>query len=114
MNCSVSWARYGQALYVQPLYMNYIVLISLAPYKIEVTYVKDIYSGDKMVRLVVNDDIDIHDYIEKPTPIEPMVWDVPHEATKDAKLLLRWNSEGDMGGTGRGCQVAEVWLIRKK
>jgi len=114
MNWRVSWARYGQALYGQPLYMKYTDLDPEAHYQIKVTYVKDLYSGDKMVRLVANDDIEIHDYIEKPTPIEPMVWDVPHEATKDGKLLLRWNSEGDMGGTGRGCQVAEVWLIRKK
>lgn len=113
INWRVSWARYGQTLYGQPMYMKYTDLDPDARYQVKITYVKDLYSGDKMVRLVANEDVEIHDYIEKPKVITPLVWDIPHEATKDGELILRWNSEGDMGGTGRGCQVAEVWLIRK-
>ena len=36
----------------------------------------------------------------------------PPPATADGTLTLRWTREPGRGGNGRGCQVAEVWLIR--
>ena len=35
------------------------------------------------------------------------------EATTGGVLDLRWYGVPGRGGAGRGCQVAEVWLIKK-
>jgi hypothetical protein len=29
-------------------------------------------------------------------------------------LTLTWQSNPDRGGPGRGCQIAEVWLIKAR
>jgi hypothetical protein len=42
-----------------------------------------------------------------------MEFDVPREATSGGDLRLRWYGELGLGGNGRGCQVAEVWLMIK-
>ena len=42
----------------------------------------------------------------------PLEFDVPAKATRDGTLDLDFTTEG-IRGNGRGCQVAEVWLIRK-
>ena len=43
----------------------------------------------------------------------PLEFDIPREATRDGTLDLDFTAEPGRGGNGRGCQVAEVWLIRK-
>ena len=55
---------------------------------------------------------EIHALIEKPDPPRPVEFDIPAGATADGELTLRWTREPGLGGNGRGCQVAEVWLIR--
>jgi hypothetical protein len=42
-----------------------------------------------------------------------MEFDIPAAATQDGELRLKWYRTPGLGGSGRGCQVAEVWLIRK-
>jgi hypothetical protein len=49
----------------------------------------------------------------KPSPIQPLEFDLPTEATANGELTLTWTREPGLGGNGRGCQVAEVWLIRR-
>src|SRR5262249_11775356 len=46
-------------------------------------------------------------------PFEPVEFDVPAAATAGGKLTLTWTPEPGAGGPGRGCQVCEVWLLRK-
>ena len=36
----------------------------------------------------------------------------PREATSSGELTLTWQSNPERGGPGRGCQIAEVWLIK--
>jgi hypothetical protein len=48
----------------------------------------------------------------KKIPPEPLVFDVPSEATKSGELTLSWFREPGLGDNGRGCHVAEVWLIK--
>jgi hypothetical protein len=45
-------------------------------------------------------------------PVRPLEFDVPKEATAGGYLRLRWYGEMGLGGNDRGCQVAEVWLVR--
>ena len=64
------------------------------------------------VRLVANDKHEVHPPMPKPSPVKPVEFDVPLEATPAATLTLTWRAEG-LGGAGRGNQMAEVWLMRK-
>ena len=41
-------------------------------------------------------------------------FDIPAAATAGGELILTWTAEAGRGGTGRGCQVAEVFLMKKR
>jgi hypothetical protein len=105
-NWRVSWAQYMQTLYGQPLKMHYCNLDTAAQYEVKVTYIG---TG---IRLMA-DNIKVHDYLERAKEIGPVSFDVPKNATADGDLTLQWNAQTN-GGTGRGCQIAEVWLIKKQ
>jgi len=107
LNYRVSWGRYMQTLYGHPLKMHYSNLDKTAQYIVKATYV------GKEVRLLADKDIIIHDYMRRDT-IKPVAFDIPLEATKDGELTLKWNMKLGQGGHGRGCQIAEVWLMKKQ
>jgi len=101
---------HAESLYDAPLQMRYIGLDDKAGYKIRV-----VYGGDDFrhkIRLVADEGIEIHPYIAKPFPIEPMEFAIPPGVIKKGELLLTWSGEQGLGGNGRTCQVSEVWLIR--
>jgi hypothetical protein len=106
-----SWLDHAESLLDQPLLMRYTDLDPTAQYKIRVVYAGD--GLEKKIRLRANDGIEIHPYIAKPSPIMPIEFDIPAEATRSGELLLRWNREPGRGDNGRGCQVSEAWLIKK-
>jgi hypothetical protein len=95
----------------EPLRMRYTDLDRDAQYKIRVVYAGD--SPRQKIRLVANGEIEIHPFVEKPAPYRPMEFDVPREATRNGELNLAWTREPGQGGNGRGCDVAEIWLIKK-
>ncbi len=82
-----------------------------ASYKVKVVYTGDMFQVK--VRLSANDSIEVHPFLLKPRDMTPLEFDIPREATRDGTLTLTWTAEPGRGGNGRGCQVAEVWLIRK-
>ncbi|MCX5756982.1 MAG: hypothetical protein NTU83_00440 [Candidatus Hydrogenedentes bacterium] len=105
-----SWNYYAETRYESPLTLHYENLDPAASYK-----VRAIYAGDSMerrIRLTANG-VEIHPFIGKPTPPKPLEFDIPREVTAKGNLTLSWSQEPGRGGNGRGCQVAEVWLIRK-
>jgi hypothetical protein len=107
----MSWSSYAETRYDSPLRTRYEGLDPRAQYKVRV-----VYSGDNFrakMRLVANDQYEIHPYIAKPLPVRPVEFDVPRAATAGGRLTLSWTQDPGRGGNGRGCQVAEVWLIRK-
>jgi hypothetical protein len=61
--------------------------------------------------LVANEKQEIHAPLTK--LYQPVEFDLPPEATAGGVLDLRWYGVPGRGGAGRGCQVAEVWLIKK-
>lgn len=107
----VSWRTHAEALNETPLRMHYDGLDPAAHYKIRVVYGGD--SPRTKIRLVANGSIEIHPLIAKPAPIAPVEFDIPQAATSKGILDLSWYREAGLGGNGRGCQVSEVWLIRK-
>ena len=126
----LSWIDYSEALYATPLTMRYTELDPDAAYRIRVTYLGR-YSAT--IRLVADDEFEIHGpyghtvegvrytsgYSDqaavvtqgKDDPraeVTPLEFVIPREATQDGKLELTWQRV-----TGRGTQVAEIWLIKQ-
>jgi hypothetical protein len=106
----LSWYDHAESLFDGPLRMRYTDLDRGAQYKVRV-----IYAGDMMrvpIRLVANGSTEIHGYVQKPMPVAPLEYTIPRQATQTGTLELEWTRPAGLGGNGRGCQVAEVWLIR--
>lgn len=105
-----SWMRFAESTYGAPLEMRYENLNPAAQYKVRVIY------GDPTtkakLRLMANANIEIHPFIDKAPASQPAEFEIPREATRDGVLTLSWTAEPGHGGAGRGCQVAEVWLIK--
>jgi hypothetical protein len=104
-----SWVTYAGALYDEPLTLVYEGLSPQARYRVRVTYAGEDFALP--IRLVANDDMEIHPPRQRLTNPETVAFDVPHSATAGGRLTLRWLRPAGEGGSGRGCQVAEVWLI---
>ena len=106
-----SFWTHAASLNDEPLRMRYTDLDPAGQYKIRVVYGGD--SPRQKIRLVANGAIEIHPFIAKPVPYHPIEFDIPREATRSGVLNLAWTREAGQGGNGRGCQISEVWLIRK-
>src|SRR5204863_5520744 len=106
-----SWWTHAEALVDAPLRMHYQDLDPNAQYKVRVVYAGD--SAGVKIGLVANEAVEIHPLLAKPAPVKPLEFDIPKQATGKGELNLSWYREPGLGGNGRGCQVAEVWLIRK-
>src|SRR5207245_2072591 len=107
-----SWLDHAESLYDAPLQLAYSGLETNAHYKVRVLYAGD--SLRRKIRLVANETFEVHPYMNKPYPFEPVEFDVPEAATRDGKLALSWFGELGLGGNGRACQVSEVWLLKQK
>ena len=107
----MSWLDHAESLVDQPLTLRYLDLDPTTPYKVRVVYVGD--SPQRTIRLVANGKYEIHPLIKKEFPYRPVEFDIPAEATQGGRLELTWNREPGLGGNGRGCQVSEIWLIKK-
>ena len=107
----LSWIRFAESRYDAPLKMRYTDLDPNGAYKLRV-----VYAGDRRrtrLRLVANERIELHPFMAKEFPIKPVELNIPREATADGSLTLSWRQAPGAGGAGRGCQVAEVWLMRQ-
>lgn len=107
----LSWLDHAESLVDQPLKLRYDNLDPGTHYKIRVVYVGD--SPKRLIRLLANDKYEIHPLIKKEFPYRPVEFDIPREATSGGGLELSWNRETGLGSNGRGCQVSEIWLIKK-
>jgi hypothetical protein len=105
----VSSSRFAETLHDQPLEMQYHGLDRTAHYQVKIVYGTE---SETSVRLVANGQYEIHPLQRKDPQARPHEFDIPAEATAGGELRLSWNKALDDGGTGRGVQVAEVWLIR--
>jgi len=106
-----TWRTFAESLNDAPLKMRYTHLDPAAQYKVRVVY--SVETPRPKVRLEAGESIEIHPFIERPNPPRPLDFDIPAKATAGGELNLSWRREPGLGGNGRGCQVAEVWLIKK-
>ncbi len=108
-NSPIAWKRWTESLFDAPLKMRYTGLNGDLRYRLRI-----VYSGDepkKKIRLSASPEIEIHPFLVRPWPPQPVEFDVPSAAISGGQLSLSWNREKGLGGNGRGCQVAEVWLL---
>jgi hypothetical protein len=105
-----SWRDHAEALNDAPLRMHYTGLDPASRYRIRIVYAGD--SPTRKIRLDAGG-VPVHPFLQKPTPIKPVEFDIPAQATAKGELDLAWYREPGQGGNGRGNQVAEVWLIKK-
>lgn len=111
----IAWKCWAGSLYDAPLTMQYRNLDPKMQYKVRVVYMGRRFK----IGLMANDTIQIHPYIGEIAPGErhrlqlpaPQDFPIPQEATANGELKLSWTREPGLGGSGTGCNVAEVWLI---
>lgn len=111
----MAWKCWAGSLYDAPLTMQYRNLDPKIQYRVRVVYMGRRFK----IRLMANDTVQIHPYIGGVTPGEshqlqlpaPQEFPIPQEATTQGELKLSWTREPGLGGSGTGCNVAEVWLI---
>ena len=99
----LSWLDQAQTLFRAPLKMHYEGLDASKTYTLRVTYAGRF---NATMRLVADVTHEVHGPTPRPEPCWPMDFTLPQELTADGVLDLEWQRI-----TGRGCQVAEVWLI---
>jgi hypothetical protein len=110
-NYRLSWVRFAESTWESSLKMQYDHLDPGSEYVARL-----VYSGDTRpvkLRLMANDSIEVHPFTPKTLPPKTLEFDVPREATRGGALTLSWRQEPGAGSAGRGCQVAEVWLMKR-
>jgi len=105
----VSSSRFAEVLHDHPLELQYHNLDRTAKYKVRIVYGSE---SPTMIRLVANGKYEVQPSVQKRMDALPQEFDVPRDATATGDLRLTWSRPPGSGGTGRGVQVAEVWLIR--
>ena len=109
----LSWMTHAESLWDTPLQMRYSGLDPAAQYRVRIVYAGDVFSAGTLVRLVANDRYEIHPPMKKTSPVAPVEYDVPVDATRGGGLTLTFSGPIGAGSSGRGNQIAEVWLMRK-
>jgi hypothetical protein len=110
----LSWCDVADGLYGYEVKLHYPSLDPEAEYKVRLVYSGSLRRrGEPVVVRLTGDGVEIHPEMPKPNPIQPVEFDVPVEVTRDGELTLGCTGAVGRGGPGRGCQIAEVWLMRK-
>jgi hypothetical protein len=99
----LSWLNQAQTLFGTPIKLHYDGLDSTKTYTLRVTYAGRF---NATMRLIADSTHVVHGPLGHSDPIWPVDFKLPQEVTKDGVLDLEWQLVD-----GRGCQVAEVWLI---
>ncbi len=100
-----SWWDQAMGHYELPLTLRYTGLDPVAHYRVRAVY------GAGPMRLLAGEGLEVHPPLNR--PYEPVEFAVPPAATAGGSLELRWYGQRGRPGGGRGCQVAEVWLIKQ-
>ena len=107
-----SWRGYTGMLNDTPFRLHFPNLDPAARYRLRVVY-SDTEEEIK-IRLVANDTVEIHPFLLKPFPREPMEFDIPWEATRQGSLTLSLSREPGKGGLGAGHEISEIWIIKQQ
>ncbi len=111
-----AWRGYTGTLSEFPFRLHFPALDAQAEYKVRVVY-SDVEEKTKL-RLVANgtgtnDTVEIHPFIDKAFPPEPVEFAIPQAATSQGKLTLVLHREPGVGGLGAGHEISEIWIIKQ-
>jgi hypothetical protein len=110
----LSWCDYADGRFDYELRLHYPDLDPEAAYRVRVVYAGEMARrGTPLTVRLTGDGVELHPEMPKPDPIRPLELDVPPELTRDGSLTLGCTATPGRGGAGRGCQIAEVWLMRR-
>jgi hypothetical protein len=105
----LSWIDYAETLYDRPMTLAYSGLDPARAYRLRITYAGEGYHAP--MRLMANGRIELQPPTDRPANPTAVEIAIPRAATASGALTLQWTGPLDGGGSGRGHQVAEVWLI---
>jgi hypothetical protein len=105
----MSRISYAETLYDRPMILAYRGLDPSRSYRLRITYAGEGYHAP--MRLVANGGLELQPPTDRPANPTTVELDLPRAATASGALTLQWTGPLDGGGSGRGHQVAEVWLI---
>jgi hypothetical protein len=107
-----AWRGYTGNLNDIPFRMHFPDMDPSAQYMVRVVYSDT--EEEVKVRLMAEDTIEIHPYINKTYPREPFEFDIPREATGGGELKLSLYRQPGLGGIGAGQEISEIWIIKKE
>jgi hypothetical protein len=82
-----------------------------AQYKVRVVYSDT--EEEVKIRLVADEDIEIHPFMLKTFPRQPLEFDIPRVATRRGELCLSLIRQPGLGGIGAGHEISEIWIVKK-
>jgi len=109
----LSWSSYAQTYHDEPLELVFDGLNCSAAYSVRLTYS---VAGERSRRLAAvsanGSEVEVHGYFTA-EQTQPFEFAVPRAATEGGTLRLRCHGPAGTGGSGRCCQIAEVWVLRR-
>jgi hypothetical protein len=105
----IAWKHWAGSLFDAALQVRYDDLDPSRQYRVRVVYAGG--APQFKIRMMANEDTEVHPYMLRSWPPAPQEFAIPAAATASGTLTLSWTREAGLGGNGVGCQVAEVWLM---
>ena len=100
---------YAETLYEEPLTLRYEHLDGNKTYTLRVNYAGEGYKLP--IRILANGKTEVQPFRLRSTNPETVEFVLPTAVTSTGTLTLQWLRAPGAGGSGRGGQIAEVWLI---
>ncbi|WP_267379047.1 hypothetical protein [Sphingomonas sp. GC_Shp_6] len=105
----LSEISYAETLYDAPLRLHYTGLDPARGYRLVAAWAGEDYALP--MRLVANGSVALHPFRARRANPETFEVAIPHALTAGGTLDLAWSRPPGLGGSGRGHQIAETWLI---
>ncbi|WP_241127777.1 hypothetical protein [Novosphingobium terrae] len=100
---------YAETLYDRPIRLHYTGLNPRRRYRLIARYAGEDYQLP--MRLVANGTLELHGALNRTQNPMTVSIDIPPAATSHGVLDLAWTRPAGLGGSGRGHQIAQSWLI---
>lgn len=109
----LSWRTFVQGFYDYQPTLRYTALNSTVAYELRVVMFSDGQPGDSAVpvRLTANGDTVLWGYSPPPYPMTVLSFPLPLALTAAGNLTIACNQVPGTSGSGRCCQLSEVWLL---
>jgi hypothetical protein len=109
-----AWRGSTGTLADQPFQMLFTNLDPEGSYRVRILYSEQQpHHAPVKIRLDAQDGIEIHPCLPRPVPRAPVEFDIPPSVTRSGTLILTWRREPGKGGPGLGCDLSELWILKK-